>query len=153
MERRTFLTIVGGAGFVAQPFPGLRLTAFAAEHLPHSAVLHGYAAAEPGTIFEMRRYEGSLPPAELLARHGIRAILENQTTMLVPFTDLANRDQAWSALASDPEWRAQRRNVTQISLYRAADSPAPDHSEVSAEALYREIRPPTDPPACDPPRH
>jgi hypothetical protein len=99
----------------------LRLTAFAAEQLPHSAVLHGYAEADPNTIFEFRRYEGSVPPAELLARYGIRTIFENQTTILVPFADLTGRDQAWSALASDPEWQARRRDVTQISLYRAAD--------------------------------
>ena len=77
--------------------------------------------AEPSTIFEERQYEGSLPPPELLARHGIRVISENQTTILIPFADSAVRDQAWSALASDPDWQVQRRNVTQISLYRVME--------------------------------
>ena len=119
---------MGAAGFVAQPFSGLPLTAFAAEHLPQSAILHGYPTPEPGAVFEVRRYEGSPPPSELLARHGIHAIDEDGTTLLILFTGLAQRDTAWAALASDPEWQAQRRDVTQISLYRLADSPASVHS-------------------------
>lgn len=132
MERRTFLTIVGTAGFLAQPSSGLRLTAFAAEHLPQFAILHGYSIAEPSTIFEERQYEGSLPPPELLARHGIRVISKNQTTILIPFADSTARDQAWSALASDPDWQVQRRNVTQISLYRAVDFSIVRHPTTSA---------------------
>ena len=121
MERRVFLSIVGGVGFGAPGHagPGLRLTAFAAEHLPHSAVLHGYNDAGPGTIFELRRYAGSAPPSELLARHGIRTIMEDQTTILVPFANLTLRHKSWTALAFDPEWQAQRRDVTQISMFRA----------------------------------
>jgi len=119
LERRVFLSIVGAAGLVPQPSSGLLLTAFAAESLPQSAVLHGYGEPEPETIFELRRYRGSLPAAELLNRHGIHPIFEDQTTVLVGFANLAQRDEAWSSLGSDRDWHARRVEVTQITLYRA----------------------------------
>jgi hypothetical protein len=131
MERRTFLNIVGGMGIMAQPFPdqvpdkdttqGLMLTAFAAEHLPHTAMLYGYTLSEPGSVFEIRRYQGSLPSPQILSRHGIKPILANESAILVSFADLARRDRAWNAVTADPEWQANRRDVTQISLYRMAD--------------------------------
>ncbi|MEP6540128.1 MAG: hypothetical protein ABJF23_32675 [Bryobacteraceae bacterium] len=119
MERRIFLTIVGTAGLLPQPSSGLQLTAIAAEHLPQSAVLHGYAEPDAGTIFELRRYEGTLPAAELLARHGIQRVFEDNSTILLSFANLIRRDEAWSALASDPDWQAQRSSVTQLTLYQS----------------------------------
>jgi len=126
LERRVFLSIVGAAGLVPQPSSGLLLTAFAAESLPQSAVLRGYAEPEPETIFELRRYRGSLPAGELLTRHGIHPIFEDQTTILVPFANLAQRDEAWSSLGSDRDWHARRIEVTLISLYRVEIPPRED---------------------------
>ncbi len=124
MERRAFLSIVG---LGAQPFPafskgigttpGIELTAIAAGHMPQKAVLYGYTNGGIDTIFEIRSYEENLPDEKVLNRHGIKKILANQKTMLIAFKDLQTRDQCWSAMTADPEWKAKRQPVNQISVY------------------------------------
>jgi len=82
------------------------------------------------------RFEG--PEIKIFHRVGVHPILYSSTvvgpnmpnlTYLIPFDDLAAREKAWNAFASDPEWIKVRResierhgqiaSVIQISLYRA----------------------------------
>src|SRR3954453_9537655 len=118
MERRIFLSIVGGAGLVGDPSAhnGLLLTALAAEHLPHTAILHNPPPVLPGAIFEVREYDGEPPSPEILARHGIQIIATDRGTLVLSFPDLATRDSCWSSLTADPEWRGAPVDVKSIRL-------------------------------------
>jgi hypothetical protein len=120
MERRIFLSIMGGVPLAAAPeLPGCtHLTAIAAEHLPQKALLHGHEAS-PGTILELRCYQDCVPAENILARHGIRLIFAEPAMMVVSFPDLEARDRAWTKFSSDAEWLADRRNTTAITLYKA----------------------------------
>lgn len=79
-------------------------------------------------IHELRVYEampGKLPALHsrfrdvtlgLFERHGLKVVgfwdtvvgTSNQLTYLLAFDDLAQREQAWKAFQSDPEWKEAR---------------------------------------------
>jgi hypothetical protein len=102
------------------------LKAFAAAHLPHSVMLYqaqvlGSSAAlvfDSKAIYEIRRYEPTVPEPAILARHGIQPILMNESTMVLEFEGLAARDNAWNAVSSDAEWKRSKLCVAEIGLYR-----------------------------------
>jgi hypothetical protein len=99
----------------------VELKAFAAAHLPHRAMLYAEARVfDSKAIYEIRRYEPTIPDPAILARHGIRPILMNESTMVLEFESLAARDDAWNAVSSDEEWKRSERRVAEIGLYRVA---------------------------------
>ena len=67
-------------------------------------------AAAPPLIFERRVYaEGStLPPPEILSRHGIRPVSVKGTEYLIPFASLEARTRAWDRFNTDDVWCAMR---------------------------------------------
>lgn len=67
-------------------------------------------AAEPPLTYERRVYaEGStLPPPEILSRHGIRPISVRGTEYLIPFASLEARTRAWDRFNTDDVWCAMR---------------------------------------------
>jgi hypothetical protein len=135
LERRTFISVVStGLAAAAQGsrqdrVAAIELKAFAAAHIPHSAMLYAEpldsSAArvfDPKAIYEIRRYEPTIPDPAILARHGIRPVLMNESTMVLEFESLAARDDAWNAVSSDEEWKRSKRCVAEIGLYRLARS-------------------------------
>ncbi len=54
-------------------------------------------AAEPPRIYERRIYApgSTLPPPEILSRHGIRPVSVKGTEYLIPFASLEARARAW----------------------------------------------------------
>ncbi len=68
------------------------------------------AAAEAAVIYERRVYtEGStLPPREILRRHGIRPVSVKGTEYLIPFASLEARARAWDRFNNDDDWCAMR---------------------------------------------
>jgi hypothetical protein len=100
----------------------IELTAFAAAHLPHSAMLYAEASVlDSKAIYEIRRYEPTIPDPAILARHGIRPVLMNESTVVLEFASLAARDDAWNAVSSDQEWKRSKCCVAEIGLYRLAE--------------------------------
>jgi hypothetical protein len=88
-----------------------------------------------GGIFELRSYLAPAwrdrPPAAAVAafrRAGIEPILTASAagehlprfTYLVPFEDLAVRQQAWARLDADSAWNALEAKVTGASIYKLA---------------------------------
>jgi hypothetical protein len=109
-------------------------------------------------VFELRTYHSPTwrqlhalherfagPEVRIFHRVGVHPVLYSETvfgpnmpnlTYLIPFSDLAAREKAWSAFSADPEWikvrqvsidaHGQISSMMQISLYRAtAYSPVP----------------------------
>jgi len=80
-------------------------------------------AAEPPLLYECRVYaEGStLPPTEILSRHGIRPVSVQGAEYLIPFATLEARTRAWDRFNTDDVWCAMRDrgNVTlkEIQIY------------------------------------
>ena len=64
------------------------------------------AAAEPPLIYERRVYaKGStLPPPEILRRHGIRPVSVKGTEYLIPFASLEARTRVWDRFNNDEDW-------------------------------------------------
>jgi hypothetical protein len=67
-------------------------------------------AAEAPRIYERRVYaQGStLPPPEILRRHGIRPLSVKGTEYLIPFASLEARTRAWDRFNTDDVWCALR---------------------------------------------
>ena len=67
-------------------------------------------AAESPLLYERRVYaEGStLPPPEILSRHGIRPVSVKGTEYLIPFASLEARTRAWDRFNTDDVWCAMR---------------------------------------------
>ena len=67
-------------------------------------------AAESPPLYERRVYaEGStLPPPEILSRHGIRPVSVKGTEYLIPFASLEARTRAWDRFNTDDVWCAMR---------------------------------------------
>ena len=67
-------------------------------------------------IYERRVYaQGStLPPPEILKRHGIRPLSVKGTEYLIPFASLEARTRAWDRFNTDENWCRMRDsgNVT-----------------------------------------
>ena len=80
-------------------------------------------AAEPPLIYERRIYaEGStLPPPEILSRHGIRPASVQGTEYLIPFASLEARTRAWDRFNTDDVWCALRDagsvTLNEIQIY------------------------------------
>src|SRR5665213_1901445 len=80
-------------------------------------------AAEPPLIYERRIYaEGStLPPPEILSRHGIRPAFVQGTEYLIPFASLEARTRAWDRFNTDDVWCALRDagsvTLNEIQIY------------------------------------
>src|SRR6185369_225709 len=100
MERRTFLSIVSGAGLAkgVPPEGGLVLTAIAAERLPQTVILHNPPHWLADGVLEVREYEGGWMRPELLIRHGVQIIATERSALLLWFGDLTVRDACWSSL-------------------------------------------------------
>ena len=66
-------------------------------------------AAEP-LICERRVYAhgSTLPPPEILSRHGIRPLSIKGTEYLIPFASLEARTRAWDRFNTDDVWCALR---------------------------------------------
>jgi hypothetical protein len=66
-------------------------------------------AAQP-KIYERRVYAhgSTLPPQEILSRHGIRPLSVKGTEYLIPFASLEARTRAWDRLNTDEDWCALR---------------------------------------------
>lgn len=67
-------------------------------------------AAQPPFIHERRVYSpgSTLPPLEILNRHGIRPLSVKGTEYLIPFASLEARARAWDGFNSDQDWCAIR---------------------------------------------
>lgn len=67
-------------------------------------------AAAPPPIQERRVYaQGStLPPLEILSRHGIRPLSVRGGEYLIPFVSLEARTRAWDRFNTDEDWCAMR---------------------------------------------
>jgi hypothetical protein len=67
-------------------------------------------AAGPPFIYERRVYApgSTLPPAEILSRHGIRPVSVKGTEYLIPFASLEARTRAWDRFNTDDFWCALR---------------------------------------------
>ena len=122
-----FLSLIaGGAASCILGYPAaariqrIKLRAFAAAHLPQTAILHCDAGMrlDAGAIYELRPYEGSVPDSGLLARHGLTPILFSADSILLSFPNLTQRERSWNALTADEEWKRCPHNVTRISLYK-----------------------------------
>ncbi|HSR06419.1 MAG TPA: hypothetical protein VLM42_04660 [Bryobacteraceae bacterium] len=80
-------------------------------------------AAEPPRIYERRVYtQGStLPPPEILSRHGIRPLSVKGAEYLISFASLEARASAWDRFNTDDVWceMRDRGNVTlqEIQIY------------------------------------
>ena len=80
-------------------------------------------AAAPPLLFERRVYaEGStLPPPEILSRHGIRPVLVKGTEYVIAFASIESRTRAWDRFNTDEVWCAMREAgsvmLTEIQIY------------------------------------
>jgi hypothetical protein len=80
-------------------------------------------AAAPPLIFERRVYaEGStLPPPEILSRHGIRPVSVKGTEYLIAFASIEARARAWDRFNTDEVWCAMRDRgsvtLNEIQIY------------------------------------
>jgi hypothetical protein len=121
-----FSMIAGGAAPCTLGIPAavqtqtIELKAFAAAHLPQTAILgcHARRRRHAGAVYELRSYERAVPHPDLLARHGLVPILSNADSILLSFPNLTERERAWNALTADEEWKRSPHNVTRISLYK-----------------------------------
>jgi len=68
------------------------------------------ATAAPLAIHERRVYApgSTLPPSEILSRHGIRPSSVKGTEYLIPFASLEARTRAWDRFNTDEDWCAIR---------------------------------------------
>ena len=68
------------------------------------------AAAEPTLIYERRVYasRSTLPPPEILSRHGIRPLSVKGAEYLITFASLEARTRAWDRFNTDENWCAIR---------------------------------------------
>jgi len=68
------------------------------------------AAAQTPLIYERRVYASgsTLPPLEILSRHGIRPVSVRGSEYLIPFASLEARTRAWDRFNTDHVWRAMR---------------------------------------------
>jgi hypothetical protein len=68
------------------------------------------SAAQPEQIYERRVYVSgsSLPPLEILRRHGIRPSSVKGSEYLIPFASLEARARAWDRFNTDDDWCAMR---------------------------------------------
>ena len=64
------------------------------------------ATAAPLAIHERRVYApgSTLPPPEILNRHGIRPSSIKGTAYLIPFVSLEARTRAWDRFNTDEDW-------------------------------------------------
>jgi len=100
-----------------------------------SAQFHAGPHRRRGGIFELRSYLAPAwrerPPAAsstAFRRAGIDPILTASAagehlprfTYLVPFENLAVRQEAWARLDADPQWRGPEAKVTGASIYKLA---------------------------------
>ena len=67
------------------------------------------ASAQPA-IHERRVYVpgSTLPPPEILSRHGIRPLSVKGAEYLIPFASLEARTRAWDRFNNDEDWCAMR---------------------------------------------
>ncbi|MDP8990052.1 MAG: hypothetical protein M3N41_08240 [Acidobacteriota bacterium] len=67
-------------------------------------------AAQPPLLYERRVYApgSTLPPPELLSRHGIRPVFVTGAEYLISFASLEARAQAWDRFNTDEVWCAMR---------------------------------------------
>ena len=67
-------------------------------------------AAQPPLIYERRVYApgSTLPPPEILRRHGIRSVSVKGTEYLISFASLEARTRAWDRFNTDEEWCTMR---------------------------------------------
>src|ERR1019366_1223099 len=74
-------------------------------------------AAEPPLIYERRVYApgSTLPPPEILGRHGIRPVSVKGTEYLIPFASLEARTRAWDRFNTDDVW-CEMRDAGSVAL-------------------------------------
>jgi|HigsolmetaAR201D_1030396.scaffolds.fasta_scaffold32747_1 NIPSNAP. len=133
------------------PYEKYSMTLLEATPYSPEVVIPSAAPAAKRRIFELRVYHSPTwrqlaalhdrfagPEIKIFHRVGIHPILYTQTLMgsdmpnltyLIPFENLAAREKAWDAFASDPEWIKVRQesierygqiaSINQISLFRA----------------------------------
>ena len=67
-------------------------------------------ASQPALIYERRVYApgSTLPPPEILSRHGIRPVSVQGAAYLIPFTSLDARTRAWDRFNTDEDWCSLR---------------------------------------------
>ena len=107
MTRRALLAIIA----VARPF--VVLEAIAGPRLPERRVMAGLPQAR---YFERRVYRGAGDLRPIFERCGVRLCAPN----LFAFDSLAQRAEAWTRVAADPEWARlrHRATVTEVTIYR-----------------------------------
>ena len=68
------------------------------------------AAAQTPLIYERRVYASgsTLPPLEILSRHGIRPVSVRGSEYLISFASLEARTRAWDRFNTDHVWCAMR---------------------------------------------
>jgi hypothetical protein len=104
---------VGGLAGVGLRREHLILEAIAAERMPHRLVVSGI---ERAPFFELRDYGANAARVgEILRRHGVVAVLEENGRLLFPFESLAARERTWRELSADFESHALR----EIAVYRS----------------------------------
>jgi len=80
-------------------------------------------AGEPPLIYERRVYApgSTLPPPEILNRHGISPLSVKGSEYLIPFASLEARTLAWDRFNTDDVWCAMRDRgsvaLNEIQIY------------------------------------
>jgi hypothetical protein len=83
-----------------------------------NSAANSHAAQKGGGRLKARPYTSRL--REVFARAGMRPVLCEDLTWLIPFDSLTAREQAWNRVNADPEWTNLRRQFAsyRFSLYR-----------------------------------